>query len=243
MSAKSLNVLQPAPCPLVAIGASAGGLEACRRLLDGLAADTGCAFVIIQHLDPTHDSLLAELLASHTAMPVAQAVNDTIIVPNHIYIIAPGTALTIVGNRLVVGQPEAPHGARLPIDGLLRSLAASDAAHRTAIILSGTAGDGSAGLTRFHAAGGRVIVQDPAEAAFAGMPEAAIATGEVDRVCSIADMPTALDEQRHPASASSELPDADAWLTAVIELLRTTTAHDFRLYKTARWSGASSGAW
>ena len=232
MSAKSLSGSRPAPCPLVAIGASAGGLEACRRLLDGLAADTGRAFVIVQHLDPTHDSLLVELLASHTAMSIAEAANDIIIVPNHIYVISPDTALTIVGDRLVVGQPEAPHGARLPIDGLLRSLAATDAAHCTAIILSGTGGDGSAGLTPFHAAGGRVIVQDPAEAAFAGMPQAAIATGQVDRVCLIADMPTALDERRHAASASSGLPDAGAWLTAVIELLRTTTAHDFRLYKT-----------
>jgi len=232
MSAKSLNGSRPAPCPLVAIGASAGGLEACRRLLDGLAADTGRAFVIVQHLDPTHDSLLVELLASHTAMPVAQAANDTIIVPNRVYVIAPGTALTIVGDRLVVGQPEAPHGARLPIDGLLRSLAATDAAHCTAIILSGTGGDGSAGVPSFHAAGGRVIAQDPAEAAFAGMPEAAIATGQVDRVCRIADMPAALNDPSPPAATGTGPVDPGAWLTAIIELLRTTTAHDFRLYKT-----------
>ena len=220
------------PYPVVAIGTSAGGLDACRRLLDGLAADTGCAFLVVKHLDPSHDSLLVERLASHTAMRVVEADSDTVIEANHVYVISPGTALTVAGDRLVVSQPEAPHGARLPFDGLLRSLAIDNAAHCTAIILSGTGGDGSAGLTPFHAAGGRVIVQDPTEAAFAGMPSAAIATGQVDRVCPIADMPAALAD-KHPATPMPVVPvDADAWLTAIIELLRTTTAHDFRLYKT-----------
>jgi two-component system CheB/CheR fusion protein len=220
------------PCPIVAIGASAGGLDACRRLLDVVAPDSGCAFIIVQHLDRSHDSLLADLLASHTAMPVVEARHDAAIEPNHVYVIAPGTALTVASGRLHVGQPDAAHGAHLPIDELFRSLAAGDATHATAIILSGTGSDGSDGLAVLHANRGRIIAQDPDEAAFAGMPQAAIDTGLVDRICRIADMAAALTASRTVLAPPIGVETAPKWLAAIIDLLRTTATHDFRLYKT-----------
>ena len=232
MSARSLNGSRPTPCPVVAIGASAGGLDACRRLLDGIAADTGHAFLIVQHLDPSHDSLLVELLASHTAMAVVEATDGAIIAPNHVYVIAACHGADGRQRPAERRPAQKRRMARGCLRRLLRSLAAADAAHCTAIVLSGTGGDGSAGLTPFHAAGGRVIAQDPAEAAYAGMPDAAIATGEVDRVCRIVDMPAALAETTSMVPVPATPANASAWLTAIIELLRTTTAHDFTLYKT-----------
>ncbi|QYE33441.1 MULTISPECIES: chemotaxis protein CheB [Sphingosinicellaceae] len=235
-SRKSSNAL----CPIVAIGASAGGLEACRLLLDVLAPDTGCAFIIVQHLDPLHDSLLVELLARHTAMPVDEARHDTSIEPNHVYVIAPGTTLTVANGHLHTGPPETAKGIRQLIDDLLRSLAFGDATHVTAIILSGTGSDGSVGLAALHAAGGRVLAQDPKEANFPGMPQAAIDTGHVDRICRIADMPAALSTPRgsvttaKPAETAPDDADdtAPAWLTKIVDMLQTSTAHDFHPYKT-----------
>lgn len=233
MSAKAAPAMKAtAACPIVAIGASAGGLDACRRLLDSIAVNTGCAFIIVQHLDPSHDSLLVELLSSHTAMPINEASHGAEIEPNHVYVIAPGTALTVAGGRLCVGQPEAAHGARMPFDGLLRSLAAGDATHATAIILSGTGNDGREGIAALHGKGGRIVAQDTGEAAFPGMPQAAIDTGLVDRVCLIADMAAALAASRTILSPPVEDETSKPWLASVIDLLRTTTAHDFRLYKT-----------
>jgi two-component system CheB/CheR fusion protein len=239
MSTENSRKSSATVCPIVVIGASAGGLEACRLLLDCVRPDSGRAFIIVQHLDPSHDSLLVELLASHTAMRVAEARHDTSIEPNHVYVIAPGTTLTVANGHLHTGPPETAKGIRLLIDDLLRSLAAGDAAHVTAIILSGTGSDGSGGLAALHAAGGHVLAQDPKEATFPGMPQAAIDTGHVDRICRIADMPAALAEPRgsaataEPAEAAPDDADdtAPAWLTNIIEMVQTTTAHDFHLHK------------
>ena len=109
------------PCP---IGASVGGLGPCRRPLVVVAPDTGCAVIVVERLDRSHDSLLEDLLASHTAMPVVEARHDAAIEPNHVYVIAPGTILTVASGLLHVGQPDAVHSGHLPIDGLFRSLAA-----------------------------------------------------------------------------------------------------------------------
>jgi two-component system CheB/CheR fusion protein len=236
---RSSRLKSAATCPIVAIGASAGGLEACRLLLDAVAPDTGYAFIIVQHLDPSHDSLLVELLASHTAMRVDEARHDMPIEPNHVYVIAPGTALTVANGRLHVGPPETAKGVRLLIDDFLHSLAASDASQVTAVILSGTGSDGSAGLVALHAAGGRVIAQDPTEAAFTGMPQAAIDTGLVEHICRLADMPAALAAPRASTATAERGDTAPAahdhtmppWLASIIDLLLTTTKHDFRLYK------------
>ena len=109
---------------VVGIGASAGGLDACGRFLDAMPADNGMAFILIQHLDPTHESLMVELLARHTAMVVRQAADGMLIEPGHLYVIPPGTYLAVGNGALRLSPPRAPHGARLPFDFLLHSLAA-----------------------------------------------------------------------------------------------------------------------
>ena len=132
--------------PVVGIGASAGGLDAFRKLLDALPADSGMAFILIQHLDPTHESMMVELLAGHTPMTVLQAVDGMPLERDHVYVIPPGTYLSIRDGALHLSQPQARHGARLPFDFLLRSLAEECGKRAICVILSGTGADGSLGL-------------------------------------------------------------------------------------------------
>ena len=218
---------------IVAVGASAGGLDACRKLLSALPPHTGMAFIIVQHLDPTHDSFLVELLASHTKMKVEQAASGMAIAPDHVYVIPPGRYLSVAENALHISPPDAPHGARLPFDFLLLSLAKSRGARAVCVVLSGTGADGSAGLKAVKAAGGLVIAETPEDAEYDGMPRNAIMTGDVDMVLSIEDMPAAMAERaRHIPSQAASTPPADIGaFPAIIELLRAKTAHDFTLYK------------
>jgi two-component system CheB/CheR fusion protein len=228
----------PDALPVVGIGASAGGLDACSRLVDVLPADTGMAFILVQHLDPTHESLMAGLLSEHTKMTVQQATDGMRLAPDNLYVIPPGVYLSVSGDRLVLSQPAARHGARLPFDFLLNSLAEAFGPLAAAIVLSGTGADGSLGLRALKAKGGLVIAQDPTEAGYGGMPRSAIQTGAVDLVLRVADMPAALArhaQHLEPMQAASG-PDAGertpGWLPAIIELLRTRTVHDFSFYKT-----------
>jgi len=233
----SASVGDDATFPIVGIGALAGGLEACRRLLRALPDGRGMALILVQHLDPNHDSMLVDLLAGYTSMTVRQASDGMLIERGHLYVIPPGTYLSI-GNRLLhVSPPQARHGARLPFDFLLHSLAAERGAAAVCVILSGTGSDGSAGLRAIKNAGGLVIAQDPDEAGYNGMPSSAIMTGAVDRVLPIEGIAAALhgfNGQAAVAKAGANaLQDAQAqdWLPAIIDLLRTRTAHDFTLYK------------
>ncbi len=220
---------------VVAVGASAGGLDACRKLLGALPPHPGAAFIIIQHLDPTHDSLLVELLASHTEMTVLQAADGMRVEPDQVYVIPPGAYLAVHEGALRLSQPGARHGARLPFDFLLHSLAEQYGPRAVCIVMSGTGADGSQGLRAIKAAGGLVIAESPQEADYDGMPRSAIETGDVDLVLGIQDMPAALVARaRHEPlskSAAAAPPPADRNFAAIIDLLRTTTAHDFSLYK------------
>jgi two-component system CheB/CheR fusion protein len=229
------------PFPVVGIGASAGGLDAASRLLGALPPDSGAAFILVQHLDPTHPSLMVSLLAEHTAMPVSEATDGLRIAPGHVYVIPPGTYLSAAEGALRLSQPQARHGARLPFDFLLRSLADAYGSRAVGIVLSGSGADGSLGLWAVREKGGLIIAQDPREAAYDGMPRNAIATGAVDLVLSIADMPAALAQfgrrlQHAPASAAvstgaaTQGMEAD-WTPRIVDLLRRRTAHDFTLYK------------
>jgi two-component system, chemotaxis family, CheB/CheR fusion protein len=226
---------------LVAIGASAGGLEACQHFLDGMRAGQGLAFILIQHLDPTHPSLLVDLLASHTTMTVVQAEDGALIGADHLYVIPPGTYLSVKSGRLQLSEPDARHGARLPLDFLLHSVAGAYGPRAQALILSGTGADGSLGLVSIKDQGGYVIAQEPMEAGSDGMPLSAIATGRVDRVLRLADIPAALIHHAmavNPAlrSPPTETPpgavmsEAEA-LDGIIALLRQQTPHDFTTYK------------
>jgi len=219
---------------VVGIGASAGGLNACRRLVAGLPVDPGMAFILIQHLDPTHESMMAPLLARHSAMPVRQATDGMPLEGGAIHIIPPGAYLSLRDGALRLTAPEAPHGARLPFDFLLHTLATECGPRAVCIVLSGTGADGSMGLRSVRAQGGLVIVEDPDEAEYSGMPLSAIATGMVNLVRPVAQIPEALAAYAHgelaPAPVAGARPD-DTRLGEIIAVLREGAGHDFSLYK------------
>jgi two-component system, chemotaxis family, CheB/CheR fusion protein len=222
---------------VVGLGASAGGLDAFRRLLAVLPAGTGMAFILIQHLDPTHASMMVDLLAGHTPLKVQQAADGMPLEREHVYLIPPGAYLSIRGGALRLSEPRERHGARLPFDFFLRSLAEELGERAICVILSGTGGDGSLGLKAVKEKGGLVIVQDPDEAEYDGMPRTAIMTGAVDLVLPVANVPEILAEygrqmvrngERKGGALDDHPPDR---LAEIIDLLRTKTSHDFALYK------------
>jgi two-component system CheB/CheR fusion protein len=220
---------------VVGIGASAGGLDACRKLVSALAADSGMAFILVQHLDPTHESLMVELLADHTALTVREAAEGMVVERDHLYVIPPGTYLSVARGALHLSQPEARHGARLPFDFLLHALAEEFSSRAVCVILSGTGSDGSLGLKSVKEKSGLIIAQDPDEAGYDGMPRSAIATSAVDIVLPVAAIPDALaafDRRIALVRSQTGAPESISdWLAAIIELLRTKTTHDFTLYK------------
>ena len=184
----------PRDFPVVAIGASAGGLEALKRFFSAMPAQSGLGFVVIPHLDPTHVSHLPELLRRHTPMPVEQAHDGALVEAEHVHIIPPNALLTIEGGVLHLGAAVARPGIPRPIDGFLRSLAEYQQERAICIILSGTGSDGTLGLKAIKAEGGLVMVQSPDTAEHDGMPRSAIATGLVDYVLPVEQMPAALLE-------------------------------------------------
>ncbi|MGA3403633.1 MAG: chemotaxis protein CheB, partial [Acetobacteraceae bacterium] len=222
---------------VVGIGASAGGLDACRKLMDALPAGNGMAFILVQHLDPTHESMMVDLLAGHTSMTVRQATDGMPIEREHLYVIPPGTYLSVVRGALSLSTPQARHGARLPFDFLLHSLAQDCGERAVCVILSGSGADGSLGLQAVKQQGGLVIAQDPDEAGYDGMPRSAIMTGMVDLVLPVAKIPDALARHgqqlvlTHPDDASVPKDKGRDRLPEIIDLLRTKTVHDFTLYK------------
>jgi two-component system CheB/CheR fusion protein len=234
--------LPTTPVLIVGIGASAGGLEAIDELLDHMPPDTGMAFVVVTHQHPQHTSLLPELLARRTKMPVVAATDGTRLLPNHIYVGIPGGHLGIHDAVLQRIKDEAPT-VRLPIDSFFRSLAADQKKHAICIVLSGTGNDGTLGLKAIKAASGMAMVQKSQSAKFAGMPSSAEATGMADYVLTPAEMPAQLVAYaRRPcltgtlaASGSSRANQpmviAAEPMARLFQLLRTHTGHDFSGYK------------
>ncbi|MDR6709265.1 two-component system CheB/CheR fusion protein [Novosphingobium sp. 1748] len=228
---------------IIAIGASAGGLEAVSRLFDAVPAQTGMAFIVVQHLEPSHKSLMVELLTRHTAMPVAQAVEGAPLLPDTITVIPPGRDITHRHGSLHLSIPRARHGAHLPFDTLLVSLAQACGPRTIALVLSGTGEDGSLGLAALKAAGGYVIAQKPEEADYDGMVRSAVATGLVDCVLPLAAMPEALARIASTMGRQGAEPIATARpadvsgggaggaISDIILYLGETTPHDFRGYK------------
>ncbi|HTA40828.1 MAG TPA: chemotaxis protein CheB [Bryobacteraceae bacterium] len=229
--------LPPAP-PVVGIGASAGGLEAFTQLLGALPLNTGMAFVLIQHLEPKHQSVLTALLSRATTMPIAEITQGMRVEPNHVYVIPANADLTLVDGTLKVVVRKAIAGRHAPIDYFLRSLAETQGPRAVGVILSGTASDGTAGVKAIKEEGGTTFAQDPDSARFDGMPRSAIATGCVDFVLPPERIATELARiVRHPFAgllslhAIPHLPaNEDDW-TRLFRLLRTATGVDFRLYK------------
>ena len=220
----------PAGLCVVAIGASAGGLDAARKLMSVMPAKSGMAFILVTHLDPTHESLMVDLLAGHTAMTVRLAADGMAIAPDHLYVIAPGTYLAVSAGALKVSAPQAHHGARMPFDFLLHALAEEFGDRAVGVVLSGTGSDGSLGLRDLKDHGGLTIAQDPMEAAFDGMPRSAIDAGVADLILPLADIPHALLDFFHRAPEEAAVAASDV-LPKIIALLRDKSAHDFTLYK------------
>ena len=169
-----------APFPIVGIAASAGGLQAFTELLSHLPVDTGMAFVLIQHLDPNHKSLLAEILARRTQMPVSEAQDGMAVDSNQVYVIPPNSQMVLSKGVLQIFPREKIYGKYMPGDAFFTSLA-SDRGHKAiAVVLSGGDGDGSQGIKAIKAAGGMTFAQCEDTAKFDSMPNTAVATGNVD---------------------------------------------------------------
>ena len=222
--------------PIIGIGASAGGLEAFEAFFGTCPADTGMAFVLVPHLDPTHQSLLCDILQRVTIMPVVEASDQLAVSANRVYVIPPNREMTIFKGVLQLSVPEQTHGQRMPIDGFLRSLAEDRAEQAVGIILSGTATDGTLGLRAIYGVGGVCIVQDPASAKYDGMPQSAIAAGYVTHILAVEKMPAfLLTLKRHTVFHHSMPPLAtEKVLNGIKQILlqvRSVTGHDFSLYK------------
>jgi two-component system CheB/CheR fusion protein len=217
--------------PVVGVGASAGSLEAFKTLLQVIPPDTGIAFVLIPHLDPSHHSLMADHLGRWTSMPVIEAQDAMRVEPNHIYVIPPNKYIRLADHGLFLDQPVKQRGIRMPIDHFFYSLAEVQRERAICIILSGTGSDGTLGLKEVKAAGGLVIVQQPETAEYDGMPRSAIHTGMVDVVLPIEEMPhTLIRFARHLNLGDTEAAETGTF-RSVLELLRAQTDHDFRCYK------------
>ena len=227
-------------CPIVGIGASAGGLAALKGFFEALPMDTGAAYVVIQHLDPKHESFTAEILARSTAMPAMQVTNAMKVEPNHVYVIPPNAYLTLNAHTFKLAEPILRNGLRMPIDAFLWSLAEQHEERAIAIIVSGTGSDGSLGLKAIKGGGGLVLAQSPETTEYDGMPRSAIATGMVDVACAVEDMPKHLiDYLQNPCIVAlsktkqdkTVAPNEAQQLSAILALLQTRSGQDFRVYK------------
>jgi two-component system, chemotaxis family, CheB/CheR fusion protein len=222
----------PAPPPVCAIGASAGGVRALQDFFGTIGDDLGLAYVVVVHLSPDHPSRLAAILGGCTRMPIEQVGNFLSLRPNCVYIIAPDRDLVIEGENLASRPIIEPRGKRSPIDTFFRSLAAArrDA---LAVVLSGAGSDGALGIRAMKEAGGVVFVQDPGEAEYPAMPRNAIATGVVDFVAPIPVLVHHIAEVVHSKNSLRQLnkDDAEQGLLQILRLLHTRTGHDFSHYK------------
>lgn len=222
--------------PIVGIGASAGGLEALELFLRNVPENSGMAFVVIQHLDPSHKTMLTELLQRATGMKTVQAEDQMQVKPNCVYIIPPNKEMSILHGTLHLFAPVTPRGVRLPIDFFFRSLAEDRREQSIGVILSGMGSDGTLGLKAIKGKAGVTLVQEPATAKFDSMPRSAISAGLADLVAPAEKLPgKIIDFLRHARSlfgSEVALEEKDkSSLDKVVLLLRDKTGQDFSLYK------------
>ncbi|MCX6253870.1 MAG: hypothetical protein NTV31_05265 [Bacteroidia bacterium] len=221
--------------PIVGIGASAGGLEALEQFLGNVPENSGMAYVVVQHLDPTQKGMLPELLQRITGMKVFQVKDRMPAKANCVYVIPPNKSMSILKGVLYLFEPIETRGLRLPVDFFLRSLADDRQGRSVGIILSGMGSDGSVGLNAVKEKGGITMVQDPATAKYDSMPRNAIDSVLVDVVAPVSELPVRLaDFLKHipiiKANLDIEIKDKSS-LEKIIILLRTFTGNDFSLYK------------
>jgi two-component system CheB/CheR fusion protein len=226
------------PFPVVGIGASAGGIEAAMAFFEHMRADSGMAFVLVQHLPPDRETLIPEILSRKTKMTVLQVEEGQKVLPNHIYVIRPGRTLTLKDGTFRLGEPLARPMHTRPIDDFLRSLAEEQRECAIAVILSGMGSNGAAGAQAIKAVGGLCVAQDPESAAFPSMPRHLIDAGYADYILKPADMPETLlayaehPYARHDSSALEKAMHREAQhVREILAVLRTRTRHDFTGYK------------
>ena len=178
--------------PVVGIGASAGGLAALKTFFAHVPEESGLAFVVVVHLSPDRKSHLSELLQPHIKMPVQQVTETVPLERNHVYVIPPNANLDTIDTHLRLTELEQRRIERAPIDHFFRTLAKTHDGEAIGVILTGTGADGTLGLREIKAQGGLTVVQDPADAEYDGMPQSAIATGMVDLILPLAEIPQAI---------------------------------------------------
>jgi two-component system CheB/CheR fusion protein len=223
---------------IVAIGASAGGIEALSDLMGYLTNDTGMAFVLVQHLDPKHNSMLTELLSRRTPMKVEEASHGMQTRPNHVYVIPPNATMSISHQTLHLGPREESHGLHMPVDHFMRALAEQKGNRAIGVILSGSGSDGTLGMAEIQAHGGVTFAQDAASAKYDGMPRSATAAGYVDYVLPAKGIARELARiAHHPYVARDAAPTevetapASAGLSTIFQVLRRHAGVDFTHYR------------
>ena len=223
---------------VVAIGASAGGIEAFTELLRNLPNDTGMAFVLIQHLDPKHHSILTELLAKESKIPVREVTNGMRLEQNTVYVIPPNTSMTVADHSLRLGPRLEASRGHMPIDAFMRSLAEQQGNRAIGVILSGSGSDGTLGLAEIQAQGGVTMAQEETTAKYGSMPHSAIVAGYVDYVLSPKRIALELARiANHPyvappsSGARDLLVSGEAGLNSIFQLLRRNTGVDFTHYR------------
>jgi two-component system CheB/CheR fusion protein len=219
-----------------------------REFFQVMPPDSGMAFVVVLHLAAEHESILSSLIQRTTAMPVTQVVGRARVEPNRVYVIPPGKSLICTDGFLHLDELEVGRGKRMAVDIFFRTLADSNGPRAAAIVLSGADGDGALGIKRVKERGGLTVAQDPEEAEYPGMPLTAIATGMIDWVLRVGDIPARLveyntfekritlppEEGMQPAAPPPETPDeGEAALRDALAFLRTRTGRDFSYYKRA----------
>jgi two-component system CheB/CheR fusion protein len=222
--------------PIVGIGASAGGLEALELFLANVPENSGMAFIIVQHLDPTHKGIMVELLQRGTSMKVFWIKDRMRVEANCVYVIPPNKDLSILHGVLNLFAPLAPRGLRLPIDFFFRVLAEDQQEHSIGVILSGMGTDGTLGLRAIKEKGGSVFVQSPDSAKFDGMPRSAVGAGLADVISAVEELPANINAYIHhaPLFIKPNMLDeeqAKSSIEKVMLILRAQTGHDFSLYK------------
>ncbi|HTK41049.1 MAG TPA: chemotaxis protein CheB [Gemmatimonadales bacterium] len=219
------------------LGASAGGLKALQQFFGAFPKEPGLAFVVVQHLDPTHKSEIAELLKKRTLLPVVEVTDRQPVEVDRVYVIPPDRDLAIRNRVLYLNKPTERRGLRMPIDSFLRTLAEDQRERAVAVILSGNGTDGTQGLKAVKDAGGLTMAQDPDTAEYDGMPRSAGATRMVDFVMSVDKFPAVLMRYaqhpyaRHDGGSPLLIEKAPTHLQAILGLLRARTKHDFSSYK------------
>ncbi|MBI5679717.1 MAG: PAS domain-containing protein [Methanobacterium sp.] len=222
--------------PVVAIGASAGGFDALKKFFTAMPPNTGMAFILVQHLDPAHESTLVDLMGRYTPLKVLQATDGMKVEPEHLYIIPPNRDMGMMNGTLQLIEPSEPHGLRLPINFFFNNLAEDQKENSIAIIFSGYGSDGTMGLKSIKAVSGMVMVQDPQTADSDSMPVSAIETGLVDFILPPEEMPEKLisytkSAQKNIAKIYTPKEETKKTLQKIFMLIRNRTGHDFSYYK------------